>query len=469
VGISGRREFVDPVAIFVYIFLGVAVAAFAAGLFRRRVWLVTVGTAVAAPACFLLDYLYWVAPGLAVLAVILANVLSAWALYRGRRLVAAILLVPFAAMVLATALTVPLMISAETTANASLGDLDGDGDLDVVLAKGFHSPLVNVVLLNDGKGHFEQHSLGDIADRSFSAPLGDLDGDGDLDIVIGNEDPDRKLIYFNDGKGHFTLVGSFGDPDWNSRIVNVSDLNGDGRPDVVVPVRDGRNKKGGVYICMNDGRGRFPSCRLLWPRSAIQIAVGDLTDDGAPDLVVPGDGGQSYAFINDGQGRFDQNHPFGPARVATRAVALGDLNGDGRLDIIMGNDAGGALAFFNRGAGVFSDGVPLGEKADDVFAVAVADLNGDGEADVVLGNGRMPCAILLNHGKGRAFTRVRTGDKQCRTLGLAVGDLTGDGFPEIVFARFGAPSMVWLNSLTTAVRPTESVNLPWHRLTSPDR
>jgi len=418
VGISGRREFVDPVAIFVYIFLGVAVAAFAAGLFRRRVWLVTVGTAVAAPACFLLDYLYWVAPGLAVLAVILANVLSAWALYRGLRLVAAILLVPFAAMVLATALTVPLMISAETTANASLGDLDGDGDLD---------------------------------------------------IVIGNEDPDRKLIYFNDGKGHFTLVGSLGDPDWNSRIVNVSDLNGDGRPDVVVPVRWGRNKKGGGYICMNDGRGRFPSCRLLWPRSAIQIAVGDLTENGAPDLVVPGDGGQSYAFINDGQGRFDQNHPFGPARVATRAVALGDLNGDGRLDIIMGNDAGGALAFFNRGAGVFSDGVPLGEKADDVFAVAVADLNGDGEADVVLGNGRMPCAILLNHGKGRAFTRLRTGDKQCRALGLAVGDLTGDGFPEIVFARFGAPSMVWLNSLTTAVRPTESVNLPWHRLTSPDR
>src|SRR5882762_7246880 len=81
---------------------------------------------------------------------------------------------------------------AETTANASLGDLDGDGDLDIVLAKGRHWPLVNLVLLNDGKGHFNQrHNGRDRADRTYTEALADLDGDGDIDMVIGNEAPDE--------------------------------------------------------------------------------------------------------------------------------------------------------------------------------------------------------------------------------------------------------------------------------------
>jgi hypothetical protein len=54
---------------------------------------------------------------------------------------------------------VALEDKAETTANASLGDLDGDGDLDIVLAKGRHWPLVDLVLLNDGKGHIDQRRV----------------------------------------------------------------------------------------------------------------------------------------------------------------------------------------------------------------------------------------------------------------------------------------------------------------------
>ena len=73
---------------------------------------------------------------------------------------------------------------AWTSANASLGDLDGDGDLDIVLAKGRHWPLVDFILLNDGAGGFEQrHEVGGSADRTYTAALADLDGDADLDLV----------------------------------------------------------------------------------------------------------------------------------------------------------------------------------------------------------------------------------------------------------------------------------------------
>ena len=86
--------------------------------------------------------------------------------------------------------------AAENTANASIGDLDGDGDPDIVLAKGRHWPLRDLVLLNDGKGGFaERHSLGTEADRTYSAALADLDGDGDLDMVGGNDRPDPKRVY----------------------------------------------------------------------------------------------------------------------------------------------------------------------------------------------------------------------------------------------------------------------------------
>ena len=74
-----------------------------------------------------------------------------------------------------------LEAKAETTANASLGDLNGDGYLDMVLAKGRHWPLIDLVLLNDGKGHFNRrYKVSDRADRTYTAALADLDGDGDL-------------------------------------------------------------------------------------------------------------------------------------------------------------------------------------------------------------------------------------------------------------------------------------------------
>ena len=96
-----------------------------------------------------------------------------------------------------------LETTSEDSANVSMGDLDGDGDLDLVLAKGRHNPLRDRVLLNDGKGGFVASDLGPTADRTYTAALADVDGDGDLDVLTSNDTPDKKLVYLNNGKGQF--------------------------------------------------------------------------------------------------------------------------------------------------------------------------------------------------------------------------------------------------------------------------
>ena len=319
-----------------------------------------------------------------------------------------------------------LETTSETSANASLGDLDGDGDLDIVLAKGRHWPLLDVVLINDGSGSFiERHTVGDLADRTYAAALADLDGDGDLDLVVGNDRPDGKLLYRNDGTGHFEIMGTFGDPTWPTRNVTVVDLTGDGRPDIVVANRGGAVRGTANYICPNDGEGHFSTCTELSSQSATTIGAGDLTGDGHIDLVVPHrDGGQSFLYINNGNGEFETIVPLGPPESATRAVALGDVSGDGNLDIVVGNDqAGGALLYLNHG-----------------------DLDDDDDYDIVLGTVGAPSTVLVNNGDGTSFTAMRFGDGEGAVYGLAIGDVNGDGLPDIVSGRSGAPNMLYLNS-----------------------
>ena len=147
---------------------------------------------------------------------------------------------------------IPLETTSETSANASMGDLDGDGDLDIVLAKGRHDPLIDRVLLNNGRGRFVATNLGPDADRTYTAALTDADGDGDLDVLTSNDTPDLEVVFLNDGKGQFTVAGTPGVAKWSTRNAAVADTNGDGRPDVIAA-----NRPGPSYVCLNLGGGRF--------------------------------------------------------------------------------------------------------------------------------------------------------------------------------------------------------------------
>ena len=336
-----------------------------------------------------------------------------------------------------------LETTSETSANVSMGDLDGDGDLDLVLAKGRHDPLVDRVLLNDGRGGFVASNLGPVADRTYTAALTDADGDGDLDVLTSNDTPDRKLVFLNNGKAQFTEAGTWGVAKWSTRNAAIADLNGDGRPDVIAA-----NRPGPSYVCLNLGGGRFATdCIAILAKSATTIVPADFDRDGFVDLAVPArDGGPNQIYFNDGKAGFTRTRSFGPADNHGRVGASADFDGNGTIDLMVGDEIASTMTvYLNDGSGVLSAVFHVEDKAKNPYAGAAGDLNRDGSPDIVFGYTEGPHAVFFNDGTGRAFAKVPFGDPAGSAYGFAIGDINRDGFPDIALARSGAPNVLYLS------------------------
>ena len=337
-----------------------------------------------------------------------------------------------------------LETSSEDSANVSMGDLDGDGDLDLVLAKGRHTPLLDRVLLNDGRGGFGASDLGPTPDRTYTAALTDIDGDGDLDVLTSNDTPDKKLVYLNDGKGTFAVAGTWGVAEWSTRNCAVADLNGDRKVDVIAA-----NRPGPSFVCLNEGNGRFSSrCIPIPAESATSIVPADFDRDGFVDLAVPSrDGGQSHIFFNDGKAGFARTLPFGPPDAAARVGAAADFNSDGSVDLVVGDErAASMVVYFNDGKGQLTPVFRVADKNKVPYALTAGDVNNDRRPDIVLGYTSGPHSIFFNDGSGRQFSHRAFGDAKGSAYGFAIGDVNRDGVPDIALARSGAPNVLYLGS-----------------------
>jgi hypothetical protein len=194
-----------------------------------------------------------------------------------------------------------------SVAGAALGDLDGDGDLDlIVVASQTQEKTMNgstgLILLNDGGGNFSDTGLRFPAKESSSVALGDLDGDRDLDALLGFDS--GALVLINQGGAQGGLEGTFAVADHGiagsrTRSVHLADLDGDGDQDAVI-VGDQ-----GAALFLNDRYGKFSQAVRILPCSERQdLTIADFNGDGSQDIFVAEYDQSVQLWFNNGKGSF---------------------------------------------------------------------------------------------------------------------------------------------------------------------
>lgn len=288
--------------------------------------------------------------------------------------------------------------------NAALADLNGDSIIDIFIANDAdwnHTPsngLSNEVWINDGKGKFTDSGqrLGNQA--SHDVALGDVDGDGDFDAVLANlhsTDLDNityqpNEVWINDGKGNFTkseqTLGVGGS------IVKLTDLDGDNDLDAVFQLQSNNS----FVIWKNNGNGNFiQNTQPL--ATGTNIAFGDFDGDNDIDAFIvkgtPGSNNPCEVWVNDSNGKFtDSGQRLGYSTGYN--VALGDIDGDGDLDAFVANgiiDAQPSKLYINQGKkqggtlGTFSES-GLVFSNSQIGQAKLGDFDNDSDLDIVISN-----------------------------------------------------------------------------------
>ncbi len=290
--------------------------------------------------------------------------------------------------------------SGVNSAALEAAELDGDGHLDLVV--GNSGLYLMTPLLGDGKGGFDVATRFPAGPMAWGVDLGDLDQDGHLDAVTTNETLDRFLRSTGNGDGGFQAPASFSCG--NSPMgVTIADVNGDGRADVVTANRNDSLITGYVSVRFGNGAGGFSSAIQTATGSGPRaVEVADLSGDGRSDLVTANFNGSSSTVLiqkpNGGYTRVD--HPVG---FSPRAVAIGDLTGDGVLDFAATHNGPPSVAVFHgmgSGGGAFP--APSHHLVQEYPTdVEFADLDGDGALDVLVSNdNKHSIAVLLGDGVG---------------------------------------------------------------------
>ncbi|MEL7195720.1 MAG: FG-GAP-like repeat-containing protein [Bacteroidota bacterium] len=353
----------------------------------------------------------------------------------------------------------PPFVEAEEPAVA-FSDIDGDGDLDVLIIGGFDifgMDDVAILYTNDGNGNFTE-----VTDTSLigvfegAIEFVDVDGDNDEDLIIeGINTNATTQLFFNDGNGNFTLAPNTPFTQVFDGDIAAADVDGDNDQDLIISGMVSTNIEplGRTELYINDGNGNF-TLAVNTPfkfEMADRIAWGYVNDDNFIDLAITGFGtdttdfnGFSALYFNDGLGNFTLDTSTVLRKLESGEVAFADVDGDEDEDLLLtGEDALGnspLYIYLNDGNGELTETSPpelaafgISEGSVDFF-----DCNLDGAPDLFITGVNTDLVeisgLLLNDGMGnftevadQPFIGVDDGD-------VGIGDVDGDEVPDILIA-----------------------------------
>ena len=343
----------------------------------------------------------------------------------------------------------------ERTASISSGDIDGDGDNDILVANGRHWPGQNRIFINNGRGIFTvEKNLGLNKSTTYATEIADLDNDGDLDIAVGN-DMAPNYIFLNDGKGNFTKGAAFGEDYAPTRNLTLADLDKDGDVDILIINRGKTNQ-----ICLNNGDGTFTKTFNFGTQkdSTIDVEVADMDNDNDLDLILANrDLQQNYVYLNNGNLEFKDKIPFGTGKDNTRSLNVADINKDGILDIITANIGEQNVIYFGSKKKEFSTSLVFDTSLMNSYSLSTADIDSDNDIDIIVGNYGKPNTIFYNSNNGQSWTKKDLSKEALNTYDIITSDINNDKLIDIIEANSDGINRYYLNRILSISETKEQI------------
>ena len=334
----------------------------------------------------------------------------------------------------------------------ALVDVNKDGRPDIVTANSSANTVG--VLLGQTGGTFATvttfaSGFAGTTSSPQSVALGDVDKDGNLDIVTANYGTSQVGVLLGNGDGTFRTVVTYDSGTGSTPTgVALGDVNADGKLDIITA--NYGNGKVGVLLGVLGG---FNSPVLYTTGTNPQsVALGDVNADGLLDIITANTGSNNMGvLLGSGSGTFGIMTPYNSGGNP-QSVTLGDVNADGKLDIVTANTGSTDVGvLLGSGSGTFGAVTTYGTGSNSSQSAALGDVNGDRNLDIITANyGTNTVGVLLGSASGTFSTMppfaLLSGGAP---YGMTLGDVNADGEPDVVTTDNNASRVEVLVNTTT--------------------